>query len=127
VKSDVSCIIARNQTILVHFFQSEGPRVVRGMNSHVASNSIITASRSRVVSRNVLRGNRARQDQGRDSNLGPPPQVDVKTAVSFALKRFIDGLSLVAIIDLGCRNLGAIAPLDLDRRSPMKTPMPPRF
>jgi hypothetical protein len=82
---------------------------------------------SRLVSRKVLRGNRARQDQGRDSNLGPPPQVDVKTAVSFAFKRFIDGLSLVAINDLGHRDLAAIAFRDLDQRSPMKTPMPRRF
>jgi hypothetical protein len=54
--------------------------------------------------------------EGRDPKLGPPPQVDVGSAVAVALEGFVDGLYLVAIDNLEYRDLDAIVHLEPDSR-----------
>ena len=54
--------------------------------------------------------------EGRDPKLGPPPDVDVRSAVAVALEGFVDGLYLVAIDDVEYRDLEAIVRLDADSR-----------
>ena len=54
--------------------------------------------------------------EGRDPKLGPPPRIDVESAVAVALEAFVDGLYLVAIDGLEYRDLDAIVRLDPDSR-----------
>ncbi len=54
--------------------------------------------------------------EGRDPKLGPPPKVDVESAVAVALEGFVDGLYLVSIDGLEYRDLDAIVKLDPDSR-----------
>lgn len=54
--------------------------------------------------------------EGRDPKLGPPPRVDVESAVAVALEAFVDGLYLVAIDGLEYRDLDAIVRLQPDSR-----------
>lgn len=53
---------------------------------------------------------------GRDPKLGPPPKIDVESAVAVALEAFVDGLYLVAIDGLEYRDLDAIVRLEPDSR-----------
>jgi len=54
--------------------------------------------------------------EGRDPKLGPPPSIDIASAVAVALEGFVDGLYLVAIDDVEYRDLDAIVRLEPDSR-----------
>ncbi|WP_435010561.1 hypothetical protein P12x_001834 [Tundrisphaera lichenicola] len=54
--------------------------------------------------------------EGRDPKRGATPRVDLGEAVAVALEGFVDGLYLVSIDDLECRDLDAIVHLGPDSR-----------
>ena len=103
-----------------------GPFTLRDLITHVVHQEVAAFEKRREARRldRVLSpeqiekaaGRGKISAEGRDPKLGPPPEVDVGSAVAVALEGFVDGLYLVAIDDLEYRSLDDIVHLQPDSR-----------
>jgi len=103
-----------------------GPLTLRDLITHVVCAEVVafeTRQEARRLDRVLTPGQieHGRQrgkiaPEGRDPKHQPPTKVDMAAAVATALEAFVDGLYLVILDEVECRDLDAIVRVESDSR-----------